>query len=152
MNILIIEDGHEYSDTLQRFVGDQARWTRAGSGPAALSLLGEQAFDAVYLDMRFDRIDDNELLGDLAATIQRTGDRARAVHYLQENQGAIILSALRRAGHALPVLFSYNFDEQPRRWQRMAQALAPVDYAPDNISPKGVVERLRGLVNDSRIR
>ena len=32
-HVLIVEDGHEYIDTLGRFLAEDARWSRAGSGP-----------------------------------------------------------------------------------------------------------------------
>jgi hypothetical protein len=40
---------------------------------------------------------------------------------------------------------SYDFGEEPRRWQRLAQRYGPVDYLPDNASPQDVADRLRGL-------
>jgi len=145
MNVLIVEDGHEYTETLTRFAGDAITWIRAGTGEEALACLQQGGVDAVFLDMRFDRVPDEVLLGGLAQMVERFGDRSRAVHFLQENQGAVILKAIRDAGHTLPVLFSYNFDEEPRRWERVKAAYSPVAYAMDSESPMRVAERLLGM-------
>lgn len=146
IRVLIVEDGHEYSETLGRFLREGFEWVRAGSGGEALQRLGSERFDAVFLDMRFDRVSDQALLGDLDATAARfNGDPARARRFLQENQGAVILSALRAAGLQVPVLLSYAFDEEPRRWARLAATLGPVDYVPDAAGPADVAQRLVAL-------
>ena len=147
MRVLVVEDGHEYTDTLERFAGDAAQWIRAGSGEQAAKCLRETPYDAIFLDMRFDRVDDDDLVGDLAGATIRFGDRTRAAHYLQENQGVIILQWLRSQSVTTPVLLSYNFDEEPRRWSRLADALGPVAYVPDSASPMGIVEAVRTLVS-----
>lgn len=147
MRVLVIEDGLEYSELLQRFLPDGFAWERAGSGPAALKRLKEERFDAIFLDMRFDRAPEDELLGDLEEVSDRfNGDPVQARRFLEDHQGNYILAALREAGHGLPVLLSYDFDGEPRRWERLARRFRPVDYLPDNASPADIAERLRGLV------
>jgi DNA-binding response OmpR family regulator len=146
MKVLIVEDGLEYSETFGRFLADGFAWDRAGSGPEALEKLGSERYDAVFCDMRFDRVPLERLLGDLAATAdQFNGDPAAARRHLEDHQGNYVLAAIRDAGHAVPVLMSYDFGEEPRRWQRLAQRYGPVDYLPDNASPQDVADRLRGL-------
>ncbi len=147
MRVLVIEDGHEYIDTLSRFLPDDFTWKRAGSGAVGLTEIASGEFDAVFLDMRFDRVPDDALLGDLAATADRfNGDLARARHFLQENQGTLVLSAIRSAGHTIPVLLSYAFDEEPRRWKRLSASMGPVDYVPDAAGPSDIALRLRTLI------
>lgn len=147
MKVLIIEDGLEYSETLGRFL-PEVDWHRAGSGPAGLERLGDEAFDAVFLDMRFDRVPDDELLGDMAATADRfNGDPVQARAYLQDHQGLLVLAALRDAGHRVPVLISYDFASEPRRWTRLAERHGPVDFLDDVAGPdaiRGKLERLIG--------
>jgi CheY-like chemotaxis protein len=146
MRILVIEDGYEYIEALERFLPEGFHWTRAGSGPAALQALSEGAFEVVFLDMRFDRASDDELLGDLASTADRfNGDPVQARLFLQDHQGNYILAALREAGVGLPVLLSYDFEGEPRRWARLAEQFGPVDYLPDNARPTEIAERLRRL-------
>lgn len=146
MRILVVEDGFEYTETLQRFLPEGFTWERAGSGPAALERLATSSFEALFLDMRFDRVPEDQLLGDLAATADRfNGDPVQARQFLEDHQGNYVLAALREAGHMIPVLLSYDFEGEPRRWERLSAAYAPVDYLPDNASPPEISRRLHGL-------
>lgn len=151
MRVLVIEDGFEYSELLQRFLGEGFAWERAGSGPAALRRLEGEPFDAIFLDMRFDRAPEGELLGDLEAVADRfNGDPVQARRYIEDHQGTFVLAALREAGRPEPVLMSYDFDGEPRRWERLAARYGPVAYLPDNASPADIAGRLRALVEDAR--
>lgn len=146
MRILIVEDGHEYVETLGRFLPDIA-WVRAGSGPQAVAKLAAERFDAVFCDMRFDRVPDDELLGDVAETAdQFNGDPVQARRYLQDHQGTYVLAAIRAAGQRVPVLMSYDFEGEPRRWERLKHRHAPVDFLPDQASPAEIRRRLAALV------
>lgn len=147
VTVLVIEDGHEYTDSLSRFLAQGFTWVRAGSGPEGLAHLGEGLpADVIFLDMRFDRVPDGALLGDVVAAADRfNGDPTRARQFLQDHQGTYVLAALREAGHGTPVLLSYDFDGEPRRWARLQQRYAPVDFLPDNASPADIARRLRAL-------
>lgn len=150
MNVLIVEDGFEYVETLSRFL-PEVSWTRAGSGGEALELLqGDGAFDAIFLDMRFDRIAEEDLLGDLAATADRfNGDPVQARAFLQDHQGVYVLDAIRGAGCTLPVVISYDFSQEPRRWQRLSQRHGPVGFLPDVAGPDAVRQALGQLGDGS---
>ncbi len=147
MRVLVIEDGEEYTRTLTRFCADVFEFTRVGDGYEALALLaGEHAFDRIFLDMRFDRVAPAALLGDLASTAERfNGDPHRARQFLEDNQGAYILAALRQAAHDLPVVFSHDFDAEPKRWATLSRMYAPVRYLPDNASADDIRAALLGL-------
>lgn len=150
MRVLVIEDGEEYTRTLTRFCADVFDFARAGDGPEALALLAGEAdapaFDRIFLDMRFDRVSPGVLLGDLASTAERfNGDPNRARQFLEDNQGAYILAALRAAGHEHPVVFSHDFDAEPKRWASIARMYAPVRYLPDNASANTIRAALLGL-------
>lgn len=132
--ILVVEDGHEYTTNLERFLGEQFRFVRAGDGEAAVAALGVEPFRAVFLDMRFDRAE--RLLGDLDALIGRfAGDEARARRFLEDNQGTYVLAALRAAGCTLPVIFSYDFDGEPRRFANLDRRHGPLTYLDDTAGP-----------------
>ncbi len=147
MRVLVIEDGFEYIEMMTRFAPPGVQLVRAGSGPAALASLGESAWDAAYLDMCFDRVEPAELLGDVAATADRfNGDTGQAVAWLENHQGNYILAAIREAGHELPVLMSYDFEAEPRRFARLRSRFGPLAYVPDNGGPADVVRLLRELV------
>ena len=142
--VLIIEDGHEYITAYQRFLGDHFAFERAGDGPAALAALAASPFDAAVLDMRFDRAD--HLLGDLEATAARYGDAGRARRFLEDNQGAFILAALRDGGHGLPVVMSYDFGSEPRRFRNLARRYSPVGWLGDAAGPAEIRRALDAAV------
>jgi CheY-like chemotaxis protein len=143
LTVLIVEDGDEYLDNLGRFVAGP-RYLQAHDGAAALELLQQEAVDLVYLDMRFDRIDPELLLGDLDATASRFGgDRGRALKHLQNNQGLFILDALVRAGHAeLPVILAYDFTREARRFDHLVARTPHLTWVPDAITPDEIQTRM----------
>lgn len=139
VSVLVVEDGEEYTTNLARFLTEGFVFVRAGAGAEALALLGHRTFDLVFLDMRFDRVTSAQLLGDLAATAERfNGDPVRARTFLEDHQGAYILQAIRAAEHRLPVVFSHDFDGEPRRWSNLVKLYAPVAYLADNASPSEI--------------
>lgn len=139
--VLIVEDGDEYLENLGRFVPGP-HYLQAHSGAAALQVLAQEAVDLVYLDMRFDRIAREELLGDHPQlTREHGGDPGRAWRFLQNNQGLFVLDALWQAGHrALPVILAYDFSGEERRWQHLASAYPPLTWVPDAVTPEKIAE------------
>ncbi len=131
--VLLVEDGHEYINAYARFLGDMATFVRAGDGHEALTMLAQTVFDCVVLDMRFDRAEC--LLGDEASLTQRFGCPARAHRFLEDNQGSYILAALREAGHRVPVVLSYDFGAEPRRFANLSKRYAPLAYLDDAAGP-----------------
>ena len=136
MEVLVVEDGWEYIERARRWLGEGLNFTRAGCGEEALALLESQGFDVLYLDMDFRRVPPDQLLGDVVGLTERFhGDPAEAQEFLATNQGVYILSALREAGSEIPVVFSYDFQPQPRRWAYLARRYGPVAYLGDNAEP-----------------
>jgi len=111
MKLLIIEDGTEYEAFARLFLADQCDIRAAHCAEEALGLLADFSADRLLVDLRFDRSDEEALVGDAGATAERlfAGDLAQAVDYLKENQGALILASLRRAGHDQPAVFVHDF-------------------------------------------
>ncbi len=129
MNLLVIEDGHEYSEFVAVFFRDwQAR--RATSAGEALALLAAAPVDAFLMDLRWTQGDEAALTGDLEGTATRlfAGDRARARHYLLDHQGTFILAALRAAEHHQPALFIN--DLAPRRLANLRTLYGDVRAVP----------------------
>ena len=115
MRVLVVEDGLEYTKSFEHFIGGPFEFVRAGSGREALEALATGSFDLLFLDMRFDRA--TELLGDLQALVDRyNGDSARARRFLEDNQGAYVLAAIRDAGHRQPALRAQSLTGSPHPW------------------------------------
>jgi hypothetical protein len=113
VRILLIEDGHEYEEFARLFLRD-CDIVAAHSGAEALARAAEVTFDAFLVDLRFERAPAEALVGDLAATAQRlfAGDRARALRWLKDQQGTLVLGELRKAGHGQPAVFVHDFPKQ----------------------------------------
>ena len=153
LQVLVVEDGVEYTETLQRFLANDGEFTfvRAGSGPDALRALSKSSFDVVFLDMRFDRIPEDQLIGDpIAAADRFNGDAVQARRFLEDHQGNYILAALREQGHGVPVLMSYDFSGEPRRWENLSARYGPLDFLVDVASPTEVAGRLRAIAELSQ--
>ena len=69
--MLVVEDGDEYLTNLSTFVARGFRYRQAHSGAAACTKVVERAPDLVYLDMRFDRTPEDELLGNMVELVAR---------------------------------------------------------------------------------
>jgi len=144
IKVLVVEDGHEYSTNLRRFLSEYFRFERAGDGFEALSALEQTTWDVVFLDMRFDRAE--RLMGDPKPLTERFGgDLERARRLLEDNQGTHILEAIRAAGNYVPVLFSYDFDGEPRRYRNLEQRYGPLGYLPDTAGPAEIRAALNAL-------
>ena len=145
--VLIIEDGDEYLDNLSRFAPGP-RYLQAHTGAQAIALLANERVDLIYLDMRFDRIPDADLLGDRVAVARTQGnDDTRVTRYLARNQGFYILEALRGAGHgALPVILAYDFTSEARRFAHLSKVHPSLTWVPDAITPDEIRARLQRLL------
>lgn len=132
IKVLVVEDGDEYLTNLSTFVSRGIRYTQAKSGEQACALLASLVPDLVYLDMRFDRTPNEALLGDLVALTARfNGDVARARAFQQDNQGLFVLRALRDAGFRGPVILSYDFSAEERRFRALSERDPALSYCPD---------------------
>lgn len=132
IKVLVVEDGDEYLTNLTTFVSRGIRYTQAKSGEQACALLPVIAPDLVYLDMRFDRTPNEALLGDLVALTARfNGDVARARAFQQDNQGLFVLRALRDAGFRGPVILSYDFAAEEKRFKALSERDPALSYCPD---------------------
>ena len=147
MKVLIVEDGHEYIDTMSRYLGDGIELTRAGDGLEALEQLKTASWDVVFMDMRFDRSD--RLLGQDDALVARfAGDTDRIRRFLERHRGTYIADAIRAAGHSTPILFSYDFGAEPGRWEHLSNRLQSVAYVHDTAGPAEIRSAFKELCSE----
>lgn len=127
--VLVIEDGEEYLEFARVFLRDFDVFG-ARSAKDALAALAARGADALLIDLRFDRAAAESLVGDVDGTAARlfAGDRARALRWVADQQGTLILAALRAAGHAQPALFVHDFP--PRRLHNLRALYGAVDAVP----------------------
>ncbi len=126
--LLVIEDGDEYAEFARLFLGRDFEIATATSARAALAEAPRA--DALLIDLRFDRAPADALAGDLDGTAAQrfAGDRARALRWLQDQQGTLILAALRAAGHRQPAVFVHDFP--PRRLDNLRRLYGAVAAVP----------------------
>lgn len=145
--VLIVEDGDEYLQNLSRFVPGP-RYLQVHCGQTAIDALRAGPIDVIYLDMRFDRIDRDRLLGDVTrATARHGGSAERAYRHLANHQGLYILDAVRRAGFAeLPVVLAYDFSREQKRVAHLAQLHKSFTWVPDAVTPSEIRTRIARLL------
>jgi CheY-like chemotaxis protein len=124
--LLVIEDGDEYAEFARLFLGPDFQVRQARSAAEALCALAAEPPDVLLFDLRFDRAPAGTLVGDVQATARRlfAGDEARALRYLQDQQGVLILGELRAAGHLQPAVFVHEFP--PRRLDNLRRLYGTV--------------------------
>ncbi len=112
--LMVIEDGSEYLEFAERFLGEAFAIRGARSARDALAALAAEPADGFLLDLRFERSPSTDLVGDVDALAERRfgGSRDRASAYVREQQGALVLAALRDAGHGAPAVFVHDFPAQ----------------------------------------
>jgi hypothetical protein len=109
--LLVIEDGTEYVEFAELFLADAFAIRAVRSADEALRALREEPADALFIDLRFDRVPTETLVGDRDALARRLfgGDENRALRYVQDQQGALILAELRKADFDAPAVFVQDF-------------------------------------------
>lgn len=132
LDVLVVEDGDEYITNLTTFVSEGIAYRQAHSGVEACRMLADGHPDLAYLDMRFDRTPEEELLGSMVdLTARFNGDVSRARRFQQDNQGLFVLRALRDAGFVGPVILSYDFSAEERRFAALRARDPGLLYCPD---------------------
>ena len=139
IRVLVVEDGDEYITNLTTFVAEGIDYRQAKSGGRACEMIEEEVHDLVFLDMRFDRTPIEELLGDMVQLTGRfNGDSGRARRFQQDNQGLFILRALRDAGYRRPVVISYDFGAEEKRFRALSRKDPSLHYCPDYADAKTI--------------
>jgi len=129
--LLVIEDGDEYTEFARVFLARDFEVRTARSAAESLAAIAAEVIDVLLIDLRFDRAPPESLTGDVEETARRlfAGDRDRALRYLQDQQGSLILAAMRTAGHMQPAVFVHDF--APRRLANLRRMYGRVDAVPD---------------------
>jgi ActR/RegA family two-component response regulator len=121
--LLIVEDGDEYLEFFERHLLGY-RLLQAHDAASAVEHLESWAVDVIVMDLRFDRLERERLVGDVLE-ISRTrfgqdNDLTQAWRYMADNQGYLILRKLRQAGSDEAVLI---IEELPERQVQNLQRL-----------------------------
>ena len=128
--LLVVEDGEEYAEFARLFLSDAFEIRATRTAREALDALRDGVPDGLLLDLRFDRSPVEGLLGDVEELSRRLfgGDRVRALRYVQDQQGALILGAIRAGGCDAPAVFVHDFP--PRRLENLRRLYGRVQAVP----------------------
>ena len=131
--LIVCEDGTEYTERFQRFLGAEFRFVRAAHFAEALALLPDAR--ALLLDLDFRRTDPALLVDESGAPAARSA---------AEVQGILLLRALRSRGANLPALLFADLDDAARA-ARLEAELAPLQVVPSSEGLPRIAHRLRAL-------
>ncbi len=148
--VLVVEDGDEYLTNLTTFIAAGFQYHQARNGGRACRMVHELPIELVYLDMRFDRTPLEELLGDIVQLTGRfNGDAGRARRFQQDNQGLFILRSLRDAGWTGPVIISYDFAREEKRFAALCKTDPSLYYCPDYADASTIRTTMLGALGAS---
>ncbi len=130
---VVCEDGSEYTERFQRFLGAEFQFARAGHFEEVLALL--PGARGLLLDLDFRRTP-------LSLLVDETG--APAQPRSAEVQGILLLRALRSRGVKLPALLFADLDN-PGRAARLEEELAPLQIVSSSEGLPQIAQRLREI-------
>lgn len=136
MRVLVIEDGREYLEFAENCLGEGFTFLHACSHQEAAEVLRREVpVDVFFFDLRFERSSESVLVGDIDGTATRmfAGDRERARRWIKDQQGALILGALRQEGHRQRAVFIHDFP--PDRLTNLRKLYGDVAAVPDFNAP-----------------
>ena len=131
--ILVIEDGFEYTRALERIAEGRAELVRAGDVAEATRAMEDGSFDAVLLDVVFDRIEPQRLAG---------AESGRSTEQLARQQGFYIADALAERLARTRVLVAYDFSGDPERLEALRERLPGLDGIREGTGLDDVLARL----------
>ena len=145
-DILIVEDGDEYLRFFSRHVGGY-RYHQARSLASCVELLDGIDPVAFVLDLRFDRVPREDLIGDVDAVASQMfgdGEVEAAWRYIEDNQGYLILRELRDVGYAQPALIIAELPE--RRQENLRRLYGAIGVVP-SFDPGAISAELQRLTD-----
>jgi CheY-like chemotaxis protein len=124
--LLVVEDGTEYEEFARTFLGGRFEVVAARSAAEAIEVLQREAVDALLVDLRFERAPASVLVGDVDATARRLfgGDRTRALRWVKDQQGTLVLAEIRKAGFTQRAVFVHDFP--PERLKNLGKLYGDV--------------------------
>ena len=138
---LVCEDGTEYIDRLQRFLGGEFAFERVTDAAALLAAAAAGPAAGVIMDLDFRRTPDDLLDDEDGRSGQPLSPEERS--RLTESQGIFVLRALRRAGSRLPAILCADL-EDPAQVAFLERTLGPLAVAPSSESITALARRMRG--------
>jgi hypothetical protein len=129
---VVCEDGHEYTERFQRFLGRDFRFLRIPGGGQVETAIESEHPVGLLLDLDFRRLPPADLLGQNGPPARAPSPEERASW--SAAQGILILRYLRARGVDLPALLFADLDDREQ-----------AAYLEQNLRPLRVVSSREGL-------
>jgi hypothetical protein len=144
--MLVVEDGSEYEEFASTFLGARFDILAAHSAREAIERLSARSIDVLLVDLRFERAPSEVLIGDVDSTAKRLfgGDRVRALRWIKDQQGTLVLAEIRKAGFRQRAVFVHDFPQE--RLRNLAKLYGDVHAVP------GFDAAAIGMIFDARPR
>jgi hypothetical protein len=141
--LLLCEDGTEYLERFERFLGAHFEFIQSQDCGTLLSQLERyQPIAGILLDLDFRRVDESCLVDDEGQPISRLGKEERA--RLIGNQGIAILASLRKQGWRTTVLLFADIEE-PRQRDYLMGKFAPLELIASHVGLSELQRRFEDL-------
>jgi hypothetical protein len=145
---LLCEDGSEYLERFERFLGARFEFVQSRSFSALISQLERhQPIAGILLDLDFRRTDASRLVDSEGQPISHSSEQERA--RLVSNQGIAILASLRRVGCCIPVLLFADIEDQRQR-EYLEAKFAPLELIASHVGLNELHRRLEELARGQR--
>lgn len=140
---LVCEDGDEYTQRFERFLGREFRFRRVADGAEAEAVLRSEAASGLLLDLDFSRTPADRLWGEDGPLLQApSGDeRIRCA----TSQGILILQHLRRLDLRVPTLLFADLDDEGQV-AYLESTLSPLKTVSSREGLAQIASRLRGFI------
>ncbi|HEY5955984.1 MAG TPA: hypothetical protein VIV60_05500 [Polyangiaceae bacterium] len=140
---LVCEDGREYIERFDRYLGDSFDFTACRDFDTLLVEL-DRSHDAsgILLDLDFRRANPAGLVDELGRPIGPVG-KERILRYAS-NQGLCIVSGLRHRGHRQIVMLFADIDAAQQR-EFLTREFAPLELVPSYVGLSELKRRLDEL-------
>jgi hypothetical protein len=139
---LVCEDGMEYLERFERFLGTRYQFVQSQcAGELLLHVVEHAPIVAVLLDLDFRRTDGSRLIDEEGNALERSKSEERK--RLIANQGIAIAKALRRVGSAVPILLFADVPGPQARF--LEQHFVPLTVVPSHVSLRELQDKLETL-------
>jgi hypothetical protein len=140
---VVCEDGTEYLDRFQRFLGDEFELVAASDFATALDAAVAAGARGLLLDLDFRRTPPDRLVDERGPA--PPGLDAGSVRRLTETQGILILRQLRARGVALPALLFADLDDTGQA-KFLRRTLAPLTLVSSRAGIVEIAELMRAAL------
>jgi hypothetical protein len=137
---LVCEDGEEYTQRFERFLGREFRFRRVPDGQQAEAAARSEGAAGLLLDLDFRRLSPDRLLGETGSSSHSPSAEERA--RWSAAQGILILQYLRSRGIGLPALLFADLDDSEQA-AYLEKALAPLSVVSSREGLAQLAARLR---------